>query len=46
MPEFLALVEQDTVVQAKLFIASPDFYVFHRRTGYKSTIFSTFGYYF
>ena len=35
MPEFLALVEQDTVVQAKLFIASlasPDFYVFHRRT--------------
>ena len=29
MPEFLALVEQDTVVQAKLFItslASPDFY--------------------
>jgi len=49
MPEFLALVEQDTVVQAKLFItslASPDFYVFHRRTGYKSTIFSILAYYF
>jgi hypothetical protein len=47
--EFLALVEQDNAVQAKLFMSSlrlTRFLCFHPRTGYKSTIFSTFRYYF